>query len=82
MSALGVTKGTSLATHAIALGYPAAQVAAVGDMPNDVPMIEWAGVGLGVTGAHPRVLAAADAVLPAPEHDGVARFVEAALEAR
>ena len=48
-------------------GVPLPPSAAVGDMPNDVPMLAWAGVGLGVEGAHPLVCAAADAVLPAPE---------------
>jgi len=36
-------------------------------------------VGLAVEGAHPRVLEAADAVLPGPGDDGVARFVDAVL---
>jgi hydroxymethylpyrimidine pyrophosphatase-like HAD family hydrolase len=50
-------------------------------MPNDVAMLTWAGVGLAVDGAHPAVLAAADAVLPGPDADGVARFVAAVLDA-
>lgn len=79
MSARGVTKGSALARVAAELGVPAASAAAAGDMPNDVPMLSWAGVGLGVEGAHPLVLGVADAVLPAPEHDGVARFVDAVL---
>lgn len=81
MSAAGVTKGSTLATLAIELGLVADQVAAIGDMPNDVPMITWAGVGLAVRGAHPRVLASADAELPGPDEDGVARFVDAVLGA-
>jgi hydroxymethylpyrimidine pyrophosphatase-like HAD family hydrolase len=64
------------------LGVPARSVAACGDMPNDVPMLAWAGVGLGVASAHPRVLAAADAVIPDPDHDGVAQVVDAVLDAR
>ncbi len=79
MSAAGVTKGSTLATYAAGLGLGAAEVAAAGDMPNDVPMITWAGVGLAVEGAHPRVLAAADAALPGPADDGVAAFVDAVL---
>jgi hydroxymethylpyrimidine pyrophosphatase-like HAD family hydrolase len=39
-------------------------------------------VGLGVASAHPRVLAAADAVIPDPDHDGVAQVVDAVLDAR
>lgn len=81
MSALGVSKGAALAAQAARLGVPSDAVAAVGDMPNDVPMLAWAGVGLAVADAHPAARAAADAVLPSPDDDGVAQLVEAALEA-
>ncbi len=81
MSAAGVSKGTSLAAYADSLGIRAADAAAAGDMPNDVPMLTWARVGLAVEGAHSAVLAAADAVLPGPDGDGVARFVAAVLDA-
>jgi Cof subfamily protein (haloacid dehalogenase superfamily) len=81
MSAVDVTKGTSLAAYAEGLGVLAADAAAAGDMPNDVPMLTWAGVGLAVEGAHPAVLEVADAVLPGPDGDGVAGFVAAVLDA-
>lgn len=79
MSAAGVSKGSALAAYADRLGLAAASVAAAGDMPNDVPMLAWAGVGLAVPDAHPRVHAVADAVVPGPAADGVARFVDAVL---
>lgn len=79
MSASGVSKGSALASYADRLGVAAGHVAAAGDMPNDVPMLSWAGVGLAVQDAHPRVHAVADAVLPGPAGDGVARFVDAVL---
>lgn len=79
MSASGVTKGSTLASYAGGLGLGAPEVAAAGDMPNDLPMLAWAGVGLAVEGAHPRVLAAADAAVPGPDGDGVARFLAAVL---
>lgn len=82
MSALGVSKGSELARYAASLGLGPRDCAAVGDMPNDLPMLSWAEAGLAVEGAHPRVLAAADAVVPGPEDDGVARFLAAALDAR
>ena len=82
MSAAGVSKGSTLAEHAAGLGITSDAVAAVGDMPNDVPMLRWARVGLAVDGAHPRARQAADAVLPGPSDDGVARFVEGVLERR
>ena len=81
MSAVGITKGTALASYADGLGIHPSAVAAAGDMPNDVPMLAWAGVGLAVEGAHETVLAVADAVLPGPDDDGVARFVGAVLDA-
>ena len=80
MSAAGVSKGSTLASYAEGLGLSASAVAAAGDMPNDVPMVAWAGVGLAVEAAHPRVHAVADAVLPGPHEDGVARFVSAVLD--
>ena len=43
MSAAGVTKGSTLAALATELGYAQDEVAAVGDMPNDIPMLSWAG---------------------------------------
>ena len=82
MSALGVSKGSELARYAASLGLGPRDCAAVGDMPNDLPMLSWAEAGLAVEGAHPRVLAAADAVVPGPADDGVARVLAAALDAR
>jgi len=81
MSAVGVSKGAALARQAREHGIEASSVAAVGDMPNDVPMIAWAGLGLAVETAHPAALAAADAELPSPADDGVARLVAALLDA-
>jgi Cof subfamily protein (haloacid dehalogenase superfamily) len=80
MSAHGVSKGSTLAAHAASLGLTSAHVAAVGDMPNDLPMIEWARVGLAVEGAHLRLLEVADAVLPGPQDDGVGRLVAAVTD--
>jgi hydroxymethylpyrimidine pyrophosphatase-like HAD family hydrolase len=73
ISAAGVSKATTLARVCEERGVPAAEVVAFGDMPNDLPMLAWAGVAYAVEGAHPEVLAAVDRVVPAPEDDGVAR---------
>ncbi|XXZ08654.1 HAD hydrolase family protein [Sorangium sp. So ce302] len=54
----------------------AAQVIAFGDMPNDLPMLGWAGRGVAVANAHPDVLAAADEVTSSNDHDGVALVLE------
>ncbi len=41
-------------------------------MPNDLPMLEWAGTSYAVANAHPTVIAAADHVAPHHDDDGVA----------
>ena len=64
ISAPGVDKATGLAHLAQRRGITAEQVAAVGDMPNDLAMLGWAGHGYAVANAHPDVRAVADEVLP------------------
>jgi len=51
-------------------------VVAFGDMPNDVPMLTWAGRSYAVANAHPEVLAAVDRVTAANNEDGVALVLE------
>jgi hydroxymethylpyrimidine pyrophosphatase-like HAD family hydrolase len=72
ISAEGVTKGAGLARLAELVGIGAGAVVAFGDMPNDLPMLAWAGTSYAVANAHPSVLAAADHVAPANDEDGVA----------
>ena len=74
-----VSKDRALARWCAALGVDAADVWAFGDMPNDLPMLRWAGRGIAVGNAHPDVLAEADAVVGSNEDDGVAVALEAAL---
>ena len=76
ISATGVSKATGLASLAQEQGIAAEQVVAFGDMPNDLPMLLWAGLGVAVGNAHPDVLAAADEVTASNDDDGVARVVE------
>jgi hydroxymethylpyrimidine pyrophosphatase-like HAD family hydrolase len=45
-------------------------------MPNDIPMLEWAGCGIAVANAHPDVIAVADEVTAACDDDGVAVALE------
>jgi hydroxymethylpyrimidine pyrophosphatase-like HAD family hydrolase len=52
------------------------EVMAFGDMPNDVPMLRWAGHGVAVANAHADVLAAADEVTTGNDDAGVARVLE------
>ena len=61
-----VTKASGLAFLAEHLGFTAGRTVAFGDGENDVELLEWAGFGVAVANAHPRVLAAADWVCPSP----------------
>jgi hydroxymethylpyrimidine pyrophosphatase-like HAD family hydrolase len=79
IAAPGVTKATGLAEVAAGYGVPAAEVAAIGDMPNDVSMLEWAGRAYAVSNAHPAAIAAADEVLGRNDDDAVAGLIESLL---
>lgn len=79
ITALGVTKAVGLARWAAARGIGAEAVWAFGDMPNDLPMLRWAGRSYAVANAHPDVLAAADGVCRPNSEDGVARVLETLL---
>jgi Cof subfamily protein (haloacid dehalogenase superfamily) len=76
ISAVGVTKAAGLAWLCERLGVDAAQVLAFGDMPNDVPMLAWAGRSVAVANAHASVLELADDVTASNEEDGVAEYLE------
>ena len=75
-----VTKGSGMAFLAAQLGLELGHVIAFGDGENDVELLEVAGYGYAVEGAHPRLLAIADATCPAPERDGVASVIDAFLD--
>ncbi|MEV4361758.1 HAD family hydrolase [Nonomuraea sp. NPDC049625] len=76
MSAQGVTKATALAALAGQHEIKPSEVIAFGDMPNDLPMLGWAGTSYAVANAHPDVLAAVDHVTAANDDDGVAQVIE------
>jgi Cof subfamily protein (haloacid dehalogenase superfamily) len=80
VSAAGVTKASGLAWVAESLGVAARDVVAFGDMPNDLPMLAWAGRGVAMANGHPAVLAAAhDVTARSNENDGVAAYLESRL---
>jgi hydroxymethylpyrimidine pyrophosphatase-like HAD family hydrolase len=60
-------------------GIVAAEVVAFGDMPNDLELIRWAGLGVAVANAHAVLLAAADEVTASNDDDGVAIVIERVL---
>ncbi|WP_310777318.1 HAD family hydrolase [Mycobacterium sp. Z3061] len=72
----GISKATGLREVAEPLGIAEAEVIAFGDMPNDVPMLLQAGLGVAMGNAHPEALAAADEVTTPNSEDGVARVLE------
>ncbi|MDG4804082.1 HAD family hydrolase [Micromonospora sp. WMMD980] len=76
ISAAGVTKAAGLAWFAARLGVDERDVLAFGDMPNDVPMLTWAGRAVAVANAHPAVREIADEVTGANTDDGVAAYLE------
>jgi Cof subfamily protein (haloacid dehalogenase superfamily) len=76
MGPLGVTKASTLARWCAARGVTAAEVVAFGDMPNDLPMLRWAGLGYAVANCHPRVRAAVGRLCAANDADGVAEVLE------
>jgi Cof subfamily protein (haloacid dehalogenase superfamily) len=75
ISAPGVTKASTLEQVATGLGVEAADVIAFGDMPNDLPMLTWAGTSYAMADAHSTVVAAADHVAPGHDDDGVAQVL-------
>jgi hydroxymethylpyrimidine pyrophosphatase-like HAD family hydrolase len=79
LSALGVNKGSTLERLAASWGIDASEVVAFGDMPNDVPMLQWAGQGFAMGDSHPEALAVADRVIGTIAEDAVALTVEGLL---
>lgn len=75
----GFDKGTGLAEVARALGVTSREVTAFGDMPNDIPLLTWAGHGVAMANAHPGLKAVADEIAPANDEDGVAAVLERIL---
>ena len=75
ISAFGVTKATTLALLAEELGVAPEDVLVFGDMPNDLPMLAWAGTPYAMANAHASVLAAVDHVAPSNDEDGVAEVL-------
>ncbi len=76
LSPPGVNKASGLASVAAEFGVEQADVVAFGDMPNDIPMLEWAGHGVAVHNAHPGTLDVADEVTAGNADDGVAQILE------
>ena len=76
MSAAGVTKASTLELFCAERGIGAHEVVAFGDMPNDIPMLQWAGTSYAMENGHESTKAAATHIAPKHDQDGVARVLE------
>jgi hydroxymethylpyrimidine pyrophosphatase-like HAD family hydrolase len=79
ISAREASKGSALIGYCAARAIDRSQVVALGDMPNDLSMLAWAGRGVAMANAHPTVLAAATEVTRSNDEDGVALVIERLL---
>lgn len=80
ISALGVSKGSTLAIMAERLGISAQDSVAFGDNPNDFSMLAWAGRSYAMADGHPDAKIHAKDVAPAHTDDGVAIILEELLQ--
>ncbi|MEX2672018.1 MAG: Cof-type HAD-IIB family hydrolase [Phycisphaeraceae bacterium] len=65
-------KAVALEQVATELNIPRHEVLAIGDAPNDIRMLRWAGLGVAVRNAWPTVKQVADVHAPSNDEDGVA----------
>ena len=80
ISALGVSKGLTLAKMAARLGIDASECVSFGDNPNDFSMLEWCGRSFAMADGHPEGPLHAKGVAGPCEEDGVAIIIEQLLE--
>lgn len=79
VSAPGVDKGAMLARLCRRLGIEAADVAAFGDMPNDLSMLSWVGQPYVVANAHPALLERGFPTVPPNTESGVGQTIRRLL---
>ncbi len=80
ISAIGVSKGETLAKMAARLGIAAEDCVAFGDNPNDFSMLRWAGRSYAMADGHPDARNHAKDVAPPHTDDGVAVVLEELLQ--
>jgi Cof subfamily protein (haloacid dehalogenase superfamily) len=74
--AAGATKAAAIEWTAAHLGLEPGGILAIGDSPNDIPMLRAARTGVAMGNAVPLVTEAADAVTASNNEDGVAEAIE------
>ena len=72
----GVAKDKSLEALLDKIGIKREELIACGDGMNDLPMIEYAGLGVAMENAYPKVKESADVIAPSNDDDGVAYIME------
>ena len=80
ISALGVSKGATLARMAERQGLSADDCVAFGDNPNDFSMLAWSGRSFAMSSGHPDGPKFAKSIAGACDEDGVAIEVEKLLD--
>ena len=76
LSAPGVTKASALTAWSAGLGLRPEDIAAFGDMPNDLPMLRAVGRSYAMANADPKVRRAARFHTASNDEDGVALMLE------
>lgn len=74
-----VSKAKALQALTASWGMVRSEVMAIGDAPNDLAMLQWAGVGVAIGNACEPVKRAADLVVAGHDHHGVAEAIERAI---
>ncbi len=72
----GITKAYGISLLAKDLAIEQEEIMTIGDEENDLPMIEYAGLGVAMENAVPRVKELADVITDTNDNDGVAKAVE------
>lgn len=76
VAAPGVTKALGVSTLAQLHGIDRAETVTFGDMPNDIEMLEWAGLGVAMGNARDEVKNVADLITTTNDEGGVAEVLE------
>ena len=71
----GVSKGEAMAWVCLQEGIDLSRAIAFGDSPNDMTMLEYAGVGIAMADSSPEVLAIADGTCGSNNDGGVGRYL-------
>lgn len=76
LMAAETTKGSALAEVSVLSEVPLDEIVAFGDGPNDIEMIEAAGLGIAMGNAHPDLKARADVIAGLNDTDAIAEVLD------